>query len=220
MTPEINFGQYETEVVENNVSSDISPITLQGVLLELEPYKLCHNRITILRESIFQDSISIFKNPSFDMSKPCKVNFEDEPSVDGGGPKREYFTLLLSSLLSPNIPVRLFEGQSNRILPIHNADALRAHLFKVAGKMIACSVVNGCPCFPHFSPAAYTYMSTSSIEAVLDVITVEDIPDAEILDYIHQVSIYTKSDQKHCVKNYFNIFTILLFHYLLLYTEP
>jgi hypothetical protein len=41
--------------------------------------------------------------------------------------------------------------------PIHNADALRAHLFKVAGKVVASSIVNGCPGFPYFPPAAYTY---------------------------------------------------------------
>jgi hypothetical protein len=86
------------------------------------------------------------------MSKPCKIVFEDEPAIEGGDPKREYFTLFLASLLSPNISVRLFEGQSGRILPIHNADALRAHLFKVAGKVVASSIVNGCPGFPYSPP--------------------------------------------------------------------
>ena len=147
------------------------------------------NRISISRETVLEDSIAIFKNPGFDMSKPCKIVFEDEPAIDGGGPKREYFTLLLASLLSPNISVRLFEGQSGRILPIHNADALRAHLFKVAGKVVASSIVNGCPGFPYFSPAAYTYtyLVTNSIEEVLEVFSVDDVPDIQILEIINQV---------------------------------
>lgn len=186
--PDVNFDQSENDIVDDHVIPP-APTTLQDVLAGLEPFKFSHNRINVSRESIFQDSIAIFKNPGFDMSKPCKIVFEDEPAIDGGGPKREYFALLLASLLSPNIPVRLFEGQSNRILPIHNADALRAHLFKVAGKMIASSVVNGGACFPHFSPAAYTYIATNSIQAVLDVVGVEDIPDTEILDCINQVSV-------------------------------
>ena len=177
--------------VESNdtdgLANCIIPTTLGEVLAALEPFKDGRNRISISRETVLEDSIAIFKNPGFDMSKPCKIVFEDEPTIDGGGPKREYFTLLLASLLSPNISVRLFEGQSGRILPIHDADALRAHLFKVAGKVVASSIVNGCPGFPYFPPAAYTYLVTNSIEEVLEVFSVDDVPDIQILEIINQV---------------------------------
>ncbi len=176
----------ESNDVDGQANS-LVPTTLREILVTLEPFKDGRNRISISRDTVFEDSVAIFKNTGYDMRKPCKIVFEGEPALDGGGPKREYFTLLLASLLSPRIPVRLFEGQSGRILPIHNADALRAHMFKVAGKMVASSIVNGCSGFSYFSPAAYTYLVTNSIEKVLEIVSVEDVPDTEILDVINQV---------------------------------
>ena len=58
--------------------------------------------------------------------------------MDGGGPMREYFALLLKVLVSSLSCVKLFEGRKHALLPMHNTDALRGGLFKVAGRMIAC----------------------------------------------------------------------------------
>ena len=50
-----------------------------------------------------------------------------ERCIDGGGPKREYFTL--RELLSASSAVRIFEGRDEKYLPFHNSDALRSKLF-------------------------------------------------------------------------------------------
>lgn len=104
-------------------------------------------RITISRSEILSDSIGFFKKRIFDFQSPIRVTFEGEPAVDSGGPKREYFTLLLHALLSPSSPVRLFEGRNNFLLPMHNVDAIRAGLFKVVGRMTTSSILNGGPGF-------------------------------------------------------------------------
>jgi hypothetical protein len=57
---------------------------------------------------------------------------DGEPAIDGGGPVREFYTILIRELLSPSLTVRLFEGKDPSFIPIHNTDALRSNLFKVA----------------------------------------------------------------------------------------
>jgi hypothetical protein len=40
---------------------------------------------------------------------------------------------------------------------MHNMDAIRAGMFKVAGRIITISVINGGPGFPHLPPVLYSY---------------------------------------------------------------
>ena len=65
-------------------------------------------------------------------------------------------------------------------------------MFKVAGRIIAASIVNGGPSFPHLSPAVYKYFTSLSIENVLADITRSDVVDYDILDAIDKVCM--KSD--------------------------
>ena len=85
-----------------------------------------------------------------------KVTFEGEPAIDGGGPKRELFTITIHALLSPSATPRLFEGRNGHFLPMHNTDALRANLFKVASRIVA-SILQGGPGFPIFPMSVYSY---------------------------------------------------------------
>lgn len=61
------------------------------------PWRLTY-RLTVSRSSIFADSVSHFKQRNFDFKKTLKVRFEGEPAIDGGGPKREFFTITLRAL--------------------------------------------------------------------------------------------------------------------------
>ncbi len=119
-------------------------------------------RLTVSRSSIFADSVSLFKQRNFDFKKPLKVTFEGEPAIDGGGPRREFFTIVLRQLLSPSTNPRLFEGRNNQFLPMHNTDALRANLYKVAGRIVATSITQGGPAFPVFPKAVYIYFQNPS----------------------------------------------------------
>ena len=93
--------------------------SLDDVLRSLRPTSKVPKRLCFARESIFEDSIPFFKERNFDFSKPIKITFEREPAVDGGGPLREYFTILLRGLLSSSACVCLFEGRDHCFLPIH-----------------------------------------------------------------------------------------------------
>ena len=146
-------------------------------------------RLTVSRDHLFNDSIAFFKKRDFDVLSPVRVVFEGEPVVDGGGPRREYFSLLLHCIVSPSSPCRLFEGRSSFILPMHNVDAIRAGLFKVAGRMIMASIVNGGPGFPHFPSILYDYLISSAgeTEQLLSTITKDDVVDFTVLEAIQKV---------------------------------
>ena len=62
-------------------------------------------------------------------------------------------------------------------------------MFKVAGRMIAASIVNGGPSFPYLSPAVYKYFTSKSTENVLPDITRSDVVDYEVLQAIDKVCV-------------------------------
>ena len=172
-------------MMQSNDGTD-KPLTLAEHLQKLAPSKIIPQRLSIKRDTLFQDSVSFFKKSSFDFDSPIKILYENEPAIDGGGPRREYFTLLLKCLVSPGNFVRLFEGSERHLLPMHNTDALRASLYKVAGRMIATSILNGCPGFLCLSPAVYSYLISGSCQEI-DIVK-EDIADIDIRDIVTQVS--------------------------------
>ena len=144
-------------------------------------------RLTVSRSSIFADSVSHFKQRNFDFKKPLKVTFEGEPAIDGGGPKREFFTIILRALMSSSATPRLFEGRNDIFLPMHNSDALRSNLYKVAGRIVAASIIHGGPGFPHFPKAIFAYFQNPKPNDLVDHLTQDDIVDADYLDALTKV---------------------------------
>ena len=155
----------------------------EQILSTLKPTNNIPLRISVRREDIFEDSIAFFKKRDYDINKPVVVCFEGKAVVDGGGLGREYFPLLLKSILSPCTQFKLFEGTS--LLCNH----CTTQMFKVAGRMIAASIVNGGPSFPYLSPAVYKYLTSKSTENVLPDITRSDVVDYEVLQAIDKVCV-------------------------------
>jgi hypothetical protein len=141
----------------------------------------------VSRNTILSDSIAFSKQRDLNFGTPVKIMFEGEPAIDRGGPKREFFTLLLRQLLSPNSAVHLFEGKDGIYLPLHNTDALRSKLFEVAGRMVAASIINGGPGFPYFSKAVWQYIQCTDTDAVTEYITKDDVIDFEVIEAINKV---------------------------------
>jgi hypothetical protein len=170
---------------EKEIEAEKSLIVL---LKELKPLSGSPQRLTVSRDSIFEDSIAFFKNRNFNFTLPIKITFEHEPAIDGGGPVREYFTILLRKLLSGSSRICLFQGRKSHFLPSHNTDAVRSNLFKVAGRMVASSICHGGPCFPIFSQAVYSYYQNPNADDLSEFITEDDVVDIEIVEAISNVS--------------------------------
>jgi hypothetical protein len=143
--------------------------------------------LTFCRDSIFEDSIAFFKQRKFDFTVPIKNTFSGEPAIDGGGPVREFFTILVRELLSSASNICLFEGRNSRFLPIHNTDAVRSNLFKVAGRIVAASVCHGRPGFPVFSRAIYSHFQNPNSDDLSENISKEDVVDMYVVEALKKV---------------------------------
>lgn len=55
-------------------------------------------RIHIRRSSLFTDALRQFSRANFDVSKMLQVRFVGEEAVDEGGPRREFFHLLMKEM--------------------------------------------------------------------------------------------------------------------------
>ena len=72
---------------------------------------------------------------------------------------------------------------------MQNTDALRGGIFKVAGRMITSSIINGCSSFPCLAPPVYIYLLTGSVDEAVEVATPEDIADIEVRSILAEVGI-------------------------------
>ncbi len=102
------------------------------------------------------------------------MKFIGESAVDDGGPRREYFKLLLHCIATKS---GLFQGWPGHVMPVHNLEALASNRFFLAGKMIATCLVQGGqpPVFFSAPVADYLVFKTVRSEACLD-----DIHDYEV----------------------------------------
>ena len=100
-----------------------------------------YQRLTVRRSHIWDDSVRLFTR-GIATNKQFKVTFLGEPAVDVGGPRREYFTLLLKAAANNN---GLFEGPLEHRIPVHNMSALMEKTYFSVGRMFAASVLQGGP---------------------------------------------------------------------------
>ena len=63
-----------------------------------------------------------------------------EPAVDGGGPRREFFMLLMDTL---NKQESILNGPVHMRILRHNTKALDDNVFNTIGKFIALAIVHG-----------------------------------------------------------------------------
>ena len=174
---------------------DVHTVNLSGLLKKMQAKQGSPNRLTINRNSIFEDSIAYFKMRNFDYTARIKVTFEGEPAVDGGGPVREFFTILMRQLLSSSSHVGLFEGTNSHFLPLHNTDALRSNLFKVAARMVAASVIHGGPGFAVFPKAVYLYFQNPDPYDLIESISKEDVVDIDVVMALEKVKLHRANSE-------------------------
>ena len=70
---------------------------------------------------------------------------------------------------------------------MHNTDALRGGLYKVAGRMITSSIINGSSGFPCLAAPVYVYLVTGSVDEAVEAAAPDDIADFEIRNILTEV---------------------------------
>ena len=93
--------------------------------------------IIIQRRSILSSTLRAIGRKSFSFLQRVTINFSGEDAVDGGGPKREYFRLLMAAIKEMGI----FHGQWFS----HDLTLLQDNKYFIAGKLVGWSIVQGGP---------------------------------------------------------------------------
>ena len=131
---------------------------------------------------MWKDSLSAFSRSSFDPTVPLKVTFVGESGIDTGGPRREYFELLMRSLVADS---GLFVGPAEKKSFSHNVQLLHQRQYYTTGQMVGCCLVQGGNGICCLSPTTYLYMAQATC-----VPTVEDIPEYDTRQKADEVSRY------------------------------
>ena len=96
--------------------------------------------IIVRRSHIFSDALRTFSRATFDIAKFLKVTFVGKSAVDEGGPRREFFCLLIHSAILSSM---YFEGRSGHLVPVHSLEGLSSNKFYIIGKMLSTPIVQG-----------------------------------------------------------------------------
>lgn len=126
--------QGEGSVLENEEDSLKSLLgSFQNNNLDLTEWEK-NGSITISRKAIFSSAQRAIARKKFSFLKPVYVTFAGEEAVDEGGPKREFFCLLMRAICESSI----FHGSW------FSYDlGLLADKYQLAGKLVAWSVLHG-----------------------------------------------------------------------------
>ena len=108
-------------------------------------------------------------------------------TIDAGGLRTEFCSLLAKAMLSSQ--ATLFEGHSDRCVPLYNLSAIQSNLFGLVGKMMSYIIVHFDVSIPCLSPCVYAYLATGDLEKAASLCTIDDIPDLEIKGLILEVNI-------------------------------
>ena len=135
------------------------------------------------RTVLWQDVLKCFKR-KFDPKSHLRVTFLGEPAEDDGGPRREFFMLLMEAMKSQE---DLFSGLDDRRVLRHNLHTLEEDLFLVVGKMITLSIIHGVPGPMFFANPVIDHLF--GVQAKFTA-SAEDVADAMIRSKINKVRMY------------------------------
>ena len=138
-------------------------------------------RICVRRSHLFSDAARAFSRPNFNVSKLLKVVFVGEPSVDEGGPRREFFQLLMKEAFTSS---GLFAGWPQNVVPIHSVEAVAANSYYIVGKMIATCLVQGGQPPVCFAAAVADYIVFDEVKSEPSL---NDIPDHTVRNKLEKV---------------------------------
>lgn len=166
-------------------SSSLSEILSAHILIEQYPALDDDDDITFLsvrRSHLWHDSVAQFTKLSFDPKKTIRVIFHGEEAVDGGGPCREFFRLLCSEIRERS---GLFTSKDRVVNFSTNISLIVKQQFRLAGVMIATSIVNGGPGFPFLPKCIYDYIVRRRIDVDATIDDLTDFATGEVASKVY-----------------------------------
>ncbi|XP_063078396.1 G2/M phase-specific E3 ubiquitin-protein ligase-like [Engraulis encrasicolus] len=151
--------------------------------------------INISRASVWTTALQAFKRPSFaegcDMLSVTFASDEHaEDAADLGGPRREFFRLLVKAILQDS---GAFEGTPNGCMPRLNILHLQNGVYKIIGRMMSTIIVQGGEPPAFLSPSVVDYIVHGDILQLR--VTPDDISDFVIRENLNKVLHATSHDE-------------------------
>lgn len=139
-------------------------------------------RIHVRRSHVFSDALRQFSKESFRVNKMLNIRFVGEEAVDDGGPRREFFHLLMHEIFKSSF----FAGFPSNVVPVHNIKAVSNNTYYIVGKMISTCIIQGGEVPACFAKAVADYLV---LDRVVSPVCLDDIHDYEIRDCLKKVMI-------------------------------
>ena len=131
---------------------------------------------------------SIIKSSSFDPKIPIKVQLRGQPAIDSGGVLRQAFNTIFATLANNEfLGLRLFSGPFFQLTPVYSSECILTGVYEIIGRMISHSMVQDGRGFPYFAPAVYIYIATGNLSEAITKVSVVDIADPDLLEFIEKV---------------------------------
>ncbi|XP_067268633.1 G2/M phase-specific E3 ubiquitin-protein ligase-like [Pseudorasbora parva] len=166
-------------------NSSMEDMDVSSLLREFQHIHLSaseHVSVLVSRTKLLQSAKDALSNLNFPWNKIPFVTFDGEQALDCGGPRREFFRILMMEVQRS---LGIFEGPSGHLFFTYDQMALEEHKYELAGKLIAWSVAHGGPGLKALDPCLYQLMCTN--ECRLEDFDWHLIPDADIQDKLKKI---------------------------------
>ena len=133
--------------------------TLKTLARKMNPYSTAE-KLKVDREDLVMDVFQHYKYSNFDSSVAIKFQIRGEPVVDTGGVLRQVYESVFLKIAKGEgcNGVQMFQGPLKRVLPSYRSSTILSGTFKILGKIIAHSLVQGGPGFPYLCPTLFWYI--------------------------------------------------------------
>ncbi|XP_029689982.1 G2/M phase-specific E3 ubiquitin-protein ligase-like isoform X2 [Takifugu rubripes] len=134
---------------------------------------------------------SLYRRDGLQWSSPLNCALKGDVAT-GSGVDRHIISTVISRLMSGlhlnlgGVAVtRIFEGESDHLIPSVSEELLENNMFAMAGRMIGHSFLHNGPSFPGLSPAIVHVLFGGSLETA--PVTIRDCPDLDIREIVEKL---------------------------------
>ena len=127
----------------------------------------------------------IYKNAKLDRSPVVYFVSEsgddefEEDAADVGGPQREFFSIVMETLLTCTDPL-LFEGSDGHKVPVHSQQLVLRGFYNMVGQAMAHAIVHGEFFVVGLAKPVVVFLETGCTETACACVTLDDVPNFDI----------------------------------------
>ena len=125
-------------------------------------------------EDWVESAFSFYKGKKFNTDKSVRVTMQDNPSIDAGGVRRDFYSRVYEKLASGYLGI--FEGKTYHLRPAFTLSVLTSDTLKHLGAMVGHSILMDKIGFPYISPSLYYYMA-DSVDTSITLVSDNDVSD-------------------------------------------